>query len=184
MAITAGTLYRYQTDARRSIMKKMFNRNRFRGCLMMREVPPCNSLGVGPDGSARQRMQLRAHVQTDRCPPCRELHQRASHDGERRPRPPPQFCQPNWNRRQPARAICAGTPAADAPDIRIGAASTSWLVQLHVGDRLGIHRAEIAIRQGETTLSDQNEAEASVRELVFMLCLVVAFLVFHVIGWW
>jgi hypothetical protein len=46
------------------------------------------------------------------------------------------------------------------------------------------HRAKPAMPQGETALSDQNEAEADVRPLVFLLCLVVAFLVFHIIGWW
>jgi hypothetical protein len=46
-----------------------------------------------------------------------------------------------------------------------------------------MHRAKPATRQGETALSDQTKL-AQVGVLVFMLCLVVTFLVLHVIGWW
>jgi hypothetical protein len=49
---------------------------------------------------------------------------------------------------------------------------------------MGIHRAGIAMQQGETTLRDQTKPEADVRQLVFLLSMVVALLVFHVIGWW
>jgi hypothetical protein len=45
-----------------------------------------------------------------------------------------------------------------------------------------MHRAKTAMRQGETALSDQTRLEARVGVLVFMLCVVVTFLVFHVIG--
>jgi hypothetical protein len=49
---------------------------------------------------------------------------------------------------------------------------------------MGMHRAKTTMPQGETALSDQTKLEADVRQLVFLLCLVVALLVFHVIGWW
>jgi hypothetical protein len=47
-----------------------------------------------------------------------------------------------------------------------------------------MHRAKPAMPQGEIALSDQTRLEAHVGVLVFMLCVVVTFLVFHVIGWW